>query len=79
MIVRQSLLITFLFLYTHSELAHIFVANSEVALGSILELRISTVLAARITIPVELVLGIAGGEQAGVGTAEIIVVLVSRC
>jgi len=46
MIVRQSLLITFLFLYTHAELAHIFVANSEVALGSILELRISTVLAA---------------------------------
>ena len=79
MIVRQSLLITFLFLYTHAELAHIFVANSEVALGSILELRISTVLAARITIPVDLVLGIAGGEQVGVGTAEIIVVLVSRC
>ena len=55
-----------LLLYAHAELAHIFVADCEVTVGGIFELRVNTVLATGVAIPVELVLSIAGSEEVGI-------------
>ena len=59
-----------LLLYAHAELAHIFVADCEVTVGGIFELRVNTVLATGVAIPVELVLSIAGSEEVGIGAAK---------